>query len=67
MHAGIIQGIIPVKDPEKARTLLVSLRPQLWHLQKLGAVLKPSVLFPVIHNIFCNGLGNSRNIFQQGS
>ena len=65
MHAGGVQRILPVLDAKEARALLKGLRPQLGHFQKLFPAGESAVGFSVLHDIFRDGLCDSRNIFQQ--
>ena len=60
-----IQRILAIQDPQETGTLLICLRPQLRYLQQLFSAYKTPVIFSVIHNIFCNGLINTGDIFQE--
>ncbi len=66
MHTGGIQRVVAVRNAHKARTLFVSLRPQLGHLKQLRPVGKSAVGFPVIHDISGDHLTHAGNIFQKG-
>ena len=65
MYTGSIQRVVSIHDPKESCTLLISLRSQLRHFQKLSSVCESAVRFSVCHNIFCQRLGDAGNVLQK--
>ena len=65
MHTGGIKRILSILNAQETGALFICLRPELCHFQKLAPALESAVCFPVIHNVLCNHLADSGNIFQK--
>ena len=65
MHTGGIKRILSILNAQETGALFICLRPELCHFQKLASALESAVFFSVIHNVLCNHLTDSGNIFQE--
>ena len=55
MDAGVVQDIVPVIDPQKARALFKGLCSQALNLFNLLTASEFTILFTVVNDVFGNG------------